>query len=259
MEERALITGASGGFGLELAKIFARNHIDLFLVARSGEKLADLKKSLHAEYGVDVSILVRDISDRSAPEEIFEQVKADALQVDCLVNNAGFGDFSPFQESDWNKLESMIDLNIKSLTHLTRLFLPPMIERKKGRIMNIASTAAFQPGPFWAVYFATKAYVLHFSEAIANELNGTGVTVTALCPGPSASGFADTAAGGQSGLFKRKNLPSAADVAEYGYWAMMKGKRVAIHGNFNRVLAFTIRFAPRNMVTSIVRQMTKQR
>ncbi len=257
MKSTALITGASGGIGMELAKIFARNHADLVLVARSGEKLLELKKSLESEYGIKVKSITRDLAEKNAAKEIFEQVKAEGIEVDFLINNAGFGDFGLFYRTDWIKEEKMMDLNIKALTHLTKLFLPPMLERKKGRIMNVASTAAFQPGPFWAVYFATKAYVLHFSEAIANELKGSGVTVTALCPGPSASGFETAALAERSGLFKDKKLPTAKEVAEFGYNAMMKGKTVAIHGKRNRLLAVSIKLTPRKMVTSVVRKMTE--
>jgi hypothetical protein len=163
------------------------------------------------------------------------------------------GDFAFFANSDWHKQEQMINLNVTALTYLTHLFLPGMVQRKFGKILNVASTAAFQPGPAMSVYFATKSFVLHFSEAIADELQGTGVTVTALCPGATESGFQSAASMEDSKLFKGKKVPSSKVVAEYGYRAMQKGKRVAIHGMMNYIMANSVRFAPRNLVTKIAR------
>jgi hypothetical protein len=177
------------------------------------------------------------------------------LQIDYLINNAGFGDFGFFAQSNWDKQLQMINLNITTLTHLTHLFLPAMIKNKYGRVMNVASTAAFQPGPTMSVYYATKAFVLHFSEAIANELEGSGVTVTALCPGATESGFQSAAAMEESKLVKGKKLPSSAEVAQYGFNAMMNGKKVAIHGMMNYLMANSIRFTPRALVLKVVRMM----
>lgn len=255
MNKTALITGASGGIGMELAKEFANSKINLILVARSEGKLQELATQLRANTGIEVQILAKDLSHYSAAKEIAEWCTQKNITVDYLVNNAGFGDFGFFHESDWAKQEQMINLNITTLTYLTRLFLPGMIQRKFGKILNVASTAAFQPGPTMSVYYATKAYVLHFSEAISNELEGTGVTVTALCPGATESDFQNKAAMQESKLVKGKKLPTAAEVAAYGYKSMMKGKVVAIHGLMNYFLANSIRFTPRALVLKIVRTM----
>jgi short-subunit dehydrogenase len=249
----ALITGASSGIGLELAKIFAQHHIALVLVARSEDKLNELANDLKNQYNIPVLVIAKDLSDYNNSKTLFDQCDQQNIQIDYLINNAGFGDFGLFAESDWNKQLQMINVNITSLTYLTRLFLPGMIERKYGKIMNVASTAAFQPGPTMSVYYATKAYVLHFSEAIANELKGTGVTVTALCPGATQSGFQSAANMHESKMIKGKKLPSSDAVAKYGYKAMMKGKAVAIHGLGNYLLANSVRLAPRSVVVKIAR------
>jgi short-subunit dehydrogenase len=254
----ALITGASGGIGYELAKQFARYQHNLVLVARSEAKLNQLAEELRAVHRVQIAVIAQDLSQPQAVTSIHASLKAQNITVDYLVNNAGFGDFGFFVETDWAKEEQMINLNIMALTHFTKVFVQDMVQRRSGRILNIASTAAFQPGPLMAVYFATKAYVLSFSEAIANELQGTGVTVTALCPGPTDSGFLEAAALEGSKLFKGKKLPSSAEVAAYGYRAMMSGKTVVIHGTRNWLLANSARFAPRKLVTALVRKMSER-
>ena len=256
MKNTVIITGASSGIGMELAKILAENnHQHLLLVARSKDKLEMLANELISKYKVEVTLLAKDLSNYESALEIFNYCTNENLNVTHLVNNAGFGDFGFFAESNWTKQEQMINLNITTLTYLTHLFLPAMVKNKSGKILNISSIAAFQPGPLMSVYFATKAYVLHFSEAIANELENTGVTVTALCPGPTKSGFETSASLENSKLFKNKNLPSSVEVALYGYNALLKGKKVAIHGTMNYILANTTRFAPRNLVLKIVRFM----
>jgi uncharacterized protein len=251
----ALITGASSGIGLELAHQFAKDKINLILVARSQGKLQELANTLATQNGIQVHVLAKDLSNYNTAKEITEWAAQNNIAIDYLVNNAGFGDFGMFAESDWSKQEQMIQLNITALTYLTHLLLPGMVQRGFGRVLNVASTAAFQPGPTMSVYYATKAYVLHFSEAIANELEGTGVTVTALCPGATESGFQQAAAMEESKLVKGKKLPTSAEVAAYGYKAMNKGKKVAIHGVMNYLLANSIRFTPRNLVLKIVRGM----
>ncbi|HEX7414176.1 MAG TPA: SDR family NAD(P)-dependent oxidoreductase, partial [Bacteroidia bacterium] len=180
------------------------------------------------------------------------------IKVDYLINNAGFGDFGMFYETDWNKELHMINLNITTLTQFTKLYLKEMVQRKSGKIMNVASTAAFQPGPTMAVYFATKAYVLSFSEAIGNEVRDKGVTVTALCPGATESGFMAAAAMEESKLFKGKKIPTSREVAEYGYIAMINGKSVAIHGLMNYIMANAVRFVPRNWVVNLVRKIQEK-
>lgn len=255
MNKTALITGASLGIGLELASEFASKNNHLVLVARSAAKLETLAKDLMAKYKVKVHTLAIDLSEVNSAQKVFDFCQKNNLQIDYLINNAGFGDFGFFAESNWDKQLQMINLNITTLTHLTHLFLPSMIKNKYGKIMNVASTAAFQPGPTMSVYYATKAYVLHFSEAIANELEGSGVTVTALCPGPTESGFQAAAAMEESKLVKGKKFPTSAEVAQYGINAMMNGKKVAIHGTMNYLMANSVRFSPRGMVLKMVRMM----
>jgi len=255
MTRTALITGASSGIGWELAKIFAANKTNLVLVARSRQKLEQLANELRSQHGIAIEIIVKDLSNYETAQEIYDSCSQKSIQIDYLVNNAGFGDFGMFAERDWDKQLQMINLNVTALTFLTRLFLPGMISHGYGKVMNVASTAAFQPGPTMAVYYATKAYVLHFSEAIANELERTGVTVTALCPGATESGFQAASDMQESKLVKNKKLPASKEVADYGYKAMMKGKRVAIHGAKNYFLANTVRFTPRNLVVKIARYM----
>src|SRR5277367_149242 len=189
----ALITGASFGIGLELARIFAREGYSLVLVARTADRLRQLASELEKNHGTRSLILAVDLTDPGASAYVLDQTTRADLQVDVLVNNAGFGQYGLFAENDLEECLRQIQLNITTLTHLTRLYLPAMIERKTGGILNVASTAAFQPGPLMAVYFATKAYVLHFSEALANELHGKGVTVSCLCPGPTATEFQERA------------------------------------------------------------------
>lgn len=251
----ALITGASGGIGLELARTAAANKNDLVLVARSMDKLNQLASQLIKQYGIAVKVIPADLSKMDEVQKVYDICKAENITVDYLINNAGFGDFGFFIESDWKKNEQMIDLNIKSLTFFNRLFVPDMVKRKSGKVLNVASTAAFQPGPTMAVYYATKSYVLFLSEAMSNELKGTGVTVTCLCPGGTESGFQAAASLEESALVKGKKLPSSKEVAAFGYKAMMKGKLTVIHGFMNAVLANAVRFMPRALVLPVVRKI----
>lgn len=249
----SLITGASSGVGLELAKIHAAQKGDLVLVARSENKLLELKDELERQYNVKVTVLANDLSLPDIPQKVFEAVKAQNIQVDFLINNAGIGDYGFFHETDWVKDEMMIDLNIRAVTRLTKLFLPEMIARRSGKIMIVSSLAGFQPGPLMAVYFATKAYLLHFSEALANEVKDFGVTITTLCPGATDTGFQTAADMKDSKIAKADGLQTAKEVAEVGYKAMLKGKTVAIPGLKNNLLAFLTRFLPRKTLTQIVR------
>jgi len=255
----ALITGASGGIGMELAKIHAKNGDNLILVARNGEKLNELAGELKDKYKILIDVIVSDLSKNNAAKEVYLAVKQKNTEIDYLVNNAGFGDFSFLHESNWEKQEMMIDLNIKSLTHLTNLFLTDFVKRKSGKIMNIASIAAFLPCPMMAVYAATKHYVLAFSEAIANEVADKGVTVTALCPGATKSGFQDAAEMNESGFMTNVKFATAESVAQYGYKSMMNGKRVAIPGFFNKFSSGIIRLTPRRLVSRIARKMINKK
>ena len=253
-----LITGASSGIGYEFAHIFAREKYNLILVARSQEKLLELQKELEKTYGVTVRSIVSDLAAPEAAEHIFDQVKSLNVSIDILVNNAGFGLFGEFAKTDWAREEEMIQVNILSLTRLAKFFIPEMIEKKRGKILNVASTAAFFPGPLMAVYYATKAYVLSFSEALNSELEGTGVKVSALCPGPTASHFQQTAAADGVRTFAG-SLPTAREVAEFGFKALMAGKSVAIHGMKNKLLIWFSRFLPRKTLVSQVKKIQRTR
>jgi hypothetical protein len=254
----ALITGASSGIGYEFAKILAKDCDVLVLVSRRRERLLEVKRELENSAAVSVKIIVKDLSQPGAGEDIYNELESEKISVDILINNAGVGHLGAFTEIDWRQNTDMIATNITALTHMTKLFVKGMIARKKGKIMNVASTAAFQPGPLMAVYYASKAYVLSFSEAIAYELRGTGVTVTALCPGPTATDFAKVADMERSNLFRFKPPASASDVARYGYDAMMKGKTVAVHGVVNKIIAFSVRLSPRKLLPLIVRHLHKK-
>jgi short-subunit dehydrogenase len=255
MKRTVLITGASSGIGLELAIVCARNGINLLLIARNGKALEKLSSEIIYKYNVQVDVLSIDLSVQSSAQEVYNWCSQKNIEVNYLINNAGFGDYGNFADSKWEKQLMMINLNIVTLSYLTHLFLPNMIKNNYGKILNVASTAAFQPGPGMSVYFATKAFVLHFSEAISCELNNTEVTVTALCPGPTESGFQDAANMAESKLVKGKKFPSSKEVAEYGYQSMMKGKTVAIHGTLNYILANSIRLVPRSLVLKMVKFM----
>jgi uncharacterized protein len=249
----ALVTGASNGIGLELARIHASKGGNLVLVARNLEKLNDIKAELEKKFNIKVYTIGKDLSKLDAALEVYNETNQQKIQVDYLINNAGFGDFGMFVETDWQKELQMINLNITTLTQFTKLYVQDMVRRGNGKIMNVASTAAFQSGPTMAVYYATKAYVLSFSEAVDNEVSDKGVTVTTLCPGATESGFQAAAAMEESALVKGKKLPSAKEVAEYGYTSMMNGKTVAIHGMMNYIMANSVRFTPRAMVVKLTR------
>ncbi|MFZ4056517.1 MAG: SDR family NAD(P)-dependent oxidoreductase [Ferruginibacter sp.] len=255
MKNTALITGASSGIGLALAEIHAAKGGDLVLVARNKTKLDALKADWEKTYKVNVYTIGKDLSAPESAQEVYAETTRENIEIDILINNAGFGDFGMFEKTDWNKELQMINLNITTLTAFTKLYLQDMIKRKAGKIMNVASTAAFQPGPTMAVYCATKAYVLSFSEAISNEVKDKGVSVTVLCPGATESGFQAAAAMEDSKLVKGIKMPSSKEVAEYGYAAMMKGTTVAIHGMMNYIMANSVRFIPRAMVLKVSRKI----
>lgn len=254
----AVITGASSGIGYELAKVFARNKVNVVLIARSEKKLQELAQELEKTYGIIAKTLAKDVSQLASAKEIYDWTKQQGFRVEYLINNAGFGDFGFFTETGWDKELEMINLNMTALTALTKLYVKDFVAQKTGKILNVASTASFQPGPLMAVYYATKAYVLSFSEAISNELKGTGVTVTALCPGPTESGFQAAADMKDSKLVKGKKLPTSQDVAEYGYKALMNAKVVAVHGLMNKIMAQSVRYTPRVVVRSLVRAMSER-
>ena len=258
LPQTALLTGASGGIGYELAKLFAKDRYNLVLVARSGEKLNQLATELQTQHGIRVSVVPVDLAEPAAPRFLFDQLRRERIHVDILVNNAGFGVFGEFSQMPEAEILDQIQLNITALTRLTRLFLAPMIERRAGRIMNVASTAAFQPGPLMAVYYASKAYVLSFSEALANEVRRSGVTVCCFCPGATNTGFAKRAGLEGSRLFKQIGAMNVAAVAGDGYRGMMAGRTLVISGMHNWLVAESVRFAPRKLVTAVSRWIAEK-
>lgn len=253
----SLITGASSGIGLEIARQLAAQKRNLVLAARSAGKLKALADELRGAHGIQVEVLTSDLSASGAADALAAELIRRGWVIDTLVNNAGFGLFGKHVDTALSDEQQMIDLNITALTRLTKLLLPGMVQRAAGRVMNVASTAAFQPGPYMAVYYATKAYVLSYSEALAEELRGTGVSVTALCPGPTASGFQDKADMHDSALVKGKKLPTAKEVAAFAVKAMDRGETVAIHGTMNWLMAESVRFTPRKLVTRMVAMMSR--
>jgi hypothetical protein len=251
----AIVTGASTGLGREFARLCADSGYDLVLISRSQGLLEELAVEIRRATGRKVRVLVKDLSEPEASGQIFEELTGDADFAEVLINNAGFGLVGRFAELDEQEQIRMIQLNIVALTDLTRLFLPGMLSRRRGKILNIASTAAFQPGPLMAVYFATKAYVVSFSEALHNELKGSGVTVTTLCPGATRTEFDKRAGMGKSKLFSKAKLMDARKVAEIGMGAMNDGKSLAVAGTLNALMVTATRLAPRQMAASIARRM----
>jgi short-subunit dehydrogenase len=255
MNRTVLITGASSGIGREMAGQFARDTFRLILVARDGKRLQELSEELRMQYGTESKLIMRDLSVASAAGEIHKQCLNDGLHVDFLVNNAGFNVYGAFSEAELSKTLEMIQVNLTSLTQLTRLFLPEMVKRGAGNILNIGSTGSFGPGPFNAVYCATKAYVLSFSEAIAEELRGTGVRVTVLCPGATETDFARRAGMEDTRIFQTGAM-DVKQVAEYGYQSLQEGRRIVnVPGTLNKMTVVSIRFSPRFLVRKVGRYL----
>ena len=251
----ALVTGASMGLGAEFARVFASEGYDLVLTARSGDRLATLKKEVENLHGITAHVLVADLADPRAPVAIHDHLQRAGIDIDVLVNNAGFGMYGKFHESKLQTELEMVQVNIVALMHLTKLFVRDMVTRRRGRIVNVASTAAFQAGPLQAVYYASKAFVLSFSEAIGNELKGTGVTVTALCPGPTPTGFQERANVGKLRGLRLMMRVSPEAVVRAGYNGMNRGRPVVIPGGMNNVHVFLLRLFPRRLITSVVRKV----
>jgi uncharacterized protein len=252
--QTALITGASSGIGLELARLCAADGFDLVLVARDRERLEHAAANLRAQHHVSVRCEARDLSDAHAALDLWTELRAAGITVDVLINNAGFGLYGSFAEQDSDELERMLQLNMLALTTLTRLALSGMVERRRGRVLNVASVVAYQPGgPRMAAYYATKAYVLSFSKGVARELDGSGVSVTALCPGPTDTLFDDRSRTAPNVSYKRFPKMTAAAVARAGYRGMKRQSMVVIPGFLTKILAFLGELPPRRIALEVNR------
>ena len=249
-EGTALVTGASEGIGYELTRLFAENGYDVVMVARSKGRMNEIADEVEKEFGISAQVIKKDLSVPGSSEEVYEE----SPEIEVLVNNAGIGTCGFFHENDTESEVDTVRLNVETPTHLTRLFLEDMVERDEGRILNVSSMAAFQPGPTMAVYYATKAYLLSFSEALSNELKGTGVSVTALCPGPTETAFIRKA-GEENSRINEGDKMSQRTVAEAGYNGLMKGKNVVVPGFKNRMLVRLTKIAPKSLVIRVVRYL----
>jgi hypothetical protein len=259
VNETALVTGASSGIGEDLARLLAASGRHLVLAARSANKLQALADDLAKAHSITASVLPIDLSEAGSAESVARTLADRGLTIDILINNAGFGAFGEFARSNPDEQRQMLNLNVVALTMLTRALLPGMIERRRGRILNVASTAAFQPGPLMAVYYASKAYVLSFSEALSEEARGTGVTVTCLCPGPTRTGFQDRADIQRTRLLEVSSMLSSADVARAGYEAMMAGRPLIVPGWMNKIGVHAMRLTPRTLAPKIIRALHAER
>jgi len=259
MKNVALITGASSGIGKELARIHASEGGDLVLVARRANELLALKTELEAKYGVKIEIIVKDLSDTNSASEIFVETEKLGIQIEYLINNAGFGGHGIFHEREMEKDLAMVNVNITSLMLLTHLYLPGMVKQGKGKILNVSSTASFLPGPLQAVYYASKAFVTSLSQALSEELRGSGVTVTALCPGPVATEFFDTANMEGVKMLKTQKAMSPAKTAAIGYRDMIKGKLLSFdNGLLKFSLNWMVPLLPRRWVLKVSRMMMEK-
>jgi uncharacterized protein len=251
----ALVTGASAGLGTHFARLFAQDGHDLVLVARRQDKLDQVATELRQVYGIHATVITADLTDPKASLHLHEEVMRAGIEVEFLINNAGFGTSGAFATLNLARELDMIELNVKALTHLTGLVLPAMVARRSGRILNISSLAGFLPGPFMATYYASKAYVLSFTEALAYELRGTGVTATVLCPSSTATEFAQVAGVESAALFHSSS--DAASVARYGYRSMMKGKTIAVPGVKNKLSVESLRVSPRSVMRIVAGHLNK--
>ncbi len=252
----AVVTGASGGLGLEFAKLCAADGYNVVLAARNENKLEEIKAQLEADYKIRAYVCPVDLSAVDAAEDVYRFTEEKNLPVEILINNAGFGDAGAFHERDWKKQYEMVQVNIVALMQLTHLYTPDMIRRKKGRIMNLSSVAAFCAGPYMSIYYASKEFVRSFSEAVAEEVRGTGVTVTAVCPGPTATGFEKAAdMGDQSTMFKK--AASASEAAKIGYRAMKRGKTLCYVGSYTKLMGFGTRFVSRKFARKYAVKMNR--
>jgi short-subunit dehydrogenase len=254
-----LITGASGGIGLELAKIFAKDGYDLVLTARSENKLLEIQKELNEAYGARSYVFSCDLAEKDAALAVYEFTRSNGIVIDVLVNNAGFGDCADLAESDWQKQYDMVRLNIIALMQLTRVYLPEMKERRAGKILNVASVASFCAGPGMSVYYASKAFVRSFSEAVAEEVRQYGVTVTALCPGPVRTGFERAANLEGSKMFTLLHAAEAHKVALCGYRALMKGRTLVYYGITAKAMSLAVRVFPRALTRKVAKKVNSKK
>lgn len=255
MTKTVLITGSSSGIGKEFAKIFAKKGDNVILVARSEDKLKEIKNHLNKKYGSNVIYYVKDLTAENSVKELYDVVTSDGYQVDYLINNAGFGSNHAYIDTDYKIHEDMVKLNILSLMELCHCFGKDMCEQKSGKILNVASIAAFSAGPYMSVYYASKAFVLSFSEALAEEFSAHGVSVTCLCPGPTETNFGTVSDFGKSNAFRYLGVAKASDVAKIGYKAMMKEKSLALCGFKIKFMAFLTRITPRSINTKFSKLM----
>ncbi|WP_044403429.1 SDR family oxidoreductase [Lacinutrix sp. Hel_I_90] len=253
MSQLAVVTGAASGLGYELMLLLVADHYDLVLIDVDEKKLNEVKSEIETKYDCKVSIIVTDLSDLNSATVVYDQIKN--RKIDILINNAGFGVFGSFINTSWEKESRMLHLHILTVTHLTKLVLQDMVSHNSGKILNVSSLAAFMPGPMMALYYASKSYLLSFSEAIANELKGTGVSVTVLCPGQTNTGFQKVVSNATSENKISFNIACPKQVAAYGYKALLQGKVIAVPGFFNKFLSNLPRVLTRNRVRTIVRSI----
>jgi short-subunit dehydrogenase len=254
MNDWALITGASSGIGCELAKLFAADRFNLAVVARNEDRLDQLARELQSRHGIQTKVLAKDLSSATAPQEIFDALHDSPVSV--LVNNAGFGRYGLFAQGDLKIQTGLMQVNMTALVQLTHLFLQPMLARGSGRILNVASTAAFQPGPMVNLYYASKAFVYSFSYALAEELKDTGITVTTLCPGTTRTEFFTRAHMRMAGGWPAMN---PGTVAKIGYRGLMQGKRVVIPGLANKILSAFAKRVPARLTSAVIRRIHQPR
>ena len=250
MEGYALVTGATSGIGLEIALNFARDGINLILVARTENKLMEIKEKIESDYKVEVLILAKDLTSEEAPDEIYQEVEKRGIRVDFLINNAGFGSFGRLIATDYETEKDLVKLNVLSLLQMNKLFVPLMAARHYGYVMNVASLAAFMPGPVMANYYASKAYVLSLSEAMHEELKKDGVKVTALCPGPVRTNFQERAQLQKTDTAK-SFIMEAKKVADIGYLGLLRGKAIVVPGTFEKIVPVITKLLPRSLVRKV--------
>lgn len=256
--EYTLITGASSGIGLELASLCAKKKQNLILVARSGNKLQEIKTELERKYAVHVECFAIDLSKPNSAKELYDKTADAGYDVTILINNAGFGDHEVFLDSDWQRQQAMVQLNITTLMQLTYLYGNDMRDEGTGRILNISSVAAFSAGPYMSIYYATKGFVLSFSLAVAAELKGSGVTVTAICPGPTKTGFESAADMKNSKMFTQFFPQTAKSVAKCAYRAMMKGKPLVYHSKATKLMNVGSRLTSRKFAAGFAERINQK-